>query len=76
MSTLKNHATKFLKPLKHELDPEEGWSDLLSLNATNKEWIHKFIDRHYYLSKLFRKVFKKNPLSAPSPPLPMTVFGV
>jgi hypothetical protein len=69
MSTLKEHATSCLKPLKHELDPEAGWSDLASLNSTNKEWIHKFIDRHYYLSRLFRKVSIPSPFPSPlSPP--------
>jgi hypothetical protein len=55
-STLKNHANNCLKTLKHELDPEKGWLELLSLHSPNKEWIHKFIDRHYHLSRLFRKV--------------------
>lgn len=55
-STLKNHATNCLKTLKHELDPEKGWLELLSLHSPNKEWIHKCIDKHYHLSRLFRKV--------------------
>jgi len=53
---LQAHAKACLKPLKHELEPQEGWSELLSLASTNKGWIHKFIDGHHYLSRLFRKV--------------------
>jgi hypothetical protein len=55
---LKAHAKACLKPLKHEFEPQEGWSELLSLASTNKGWIHRYIDGHHYLSRLFRKVLK------------------
>lgn len=55
-ATLQNHAKNCLKGLKHELDPEQGWSELFSLDSKNKELIHKFIDTHYHVSRLFRKV--------------------
>jgi hypothetical protein len=53
---LKAHAKACLKPLKHELEPQEGWSELLSLVSTNKGFIHKFVDGRHYLARLFRKV--------------------
>jgi hypothetical protein len=53
---LQAHANACLKPLKHELEPQEGWLELLSLASTNKGFIHKFVDGHHYLSRLFRKV--------------------
>lgn len=56
VSTLRAHAKSCLKPLQHELNSPEGWSDLLSLVSTEKGWIQTFIDKHYYLSRLFRKV--------------------
>ena len=62
---LKAHAKESLRPLKHELDPQEGWSELLSPASTDKGLIHKFVDRNYQLSGLFRKV------SSPSSPLTM-----
>jgi hypothetical protein len=66
---LKKHAIRCLKPLKHELDPEDGWSELASLDSRNKQWIHKFIDHHHYLSRLFRKVSNHAPSRSP-PPFP------
>jgi hypothetical protein len=60
-STLRKHAVGCLKSLKHELDPEEGWLEILSLHSPSKEWIHKFIDKHYHLSRLFRKVPSPTP---------------
>jgi hypothetical protein len=55
-SFLKDHSEHNLVELKHELDPEAGWSEVVSLSSTPKGWIHKFIDNHYQLRRLFRKV--------------------
>jgi hypothetical protein len=55
-SFLKDHSEHNLVELKHELDPEAGWSEVVSLSSTPKGWIHKFIDSHYQLRRLFRKV--------------------
>jgi hypothetical protein len=55
-SFLKEHSERNLVELKHELDPEAGWSEVVSLSSTPKGWIHKFIDDHYQLRRLFRKV--------------------
>jgi hypothetical protein len=55
-SFLKEHSEHNLVELKHELDPEAGWSEVVSLSSTPKGWIHKFIDNHYQLRRLFRKV--------------------
>lgn len=42
--------------LSKELDLEDGWSDLTSLATSHKGWIHKVVDKHYRLQKLFQKV--------------------
>jgi hypothetical protein len=55
-SFLKDHSEHNLVELKHELDPEAGWFEVVSLSSTPKGWIHKFIDNHYQLRRLFRKV--------------------
>jgi hypothetical protein len=55
-SFLKEHSEHNLVELKHELDPEAGWSEVVSLSSTPKGWIHRFIDSHYQLRRLFRKV--------------------
>jgi hypothetical protein len=54
---LKAHSKHNLIELKHELDPEDGWSELVSLVSRPKGWIHRFVDRHYWLHKVFRKVY-------------------
>jgi len=55
-SFLKEHSQYNLVELKHELDPEAGWNEVVSLSSTPKGWIHRFIDNHYQLRRLFRKV--------------------
>ena len=61
-SFLEKHSEHNLVELKHELDPEAGWSEVVSLSSTPKGWIHKFIDNHYQLRRLFRKVRSLLPL--------------
>jgi hypothetical protein len=61
-SFLQEHSEHNLVELKHELDPEAGWSEVVSLSSTPKGWIHKFIDNHYQLRRLFRKVRSLLPL--------------
>jgi hypothetical protein len=53
---LKAHSEHDLIELKHELDPEAGWSELVSPATRPKGWIHRLVDRHYRLQKLFDKV--------------------
>jgi hypothetical protein len=50
------HSEHNLIELKHELDVEDGWSEIVSLGSNQKGWIHKFIDKHYRLKRLFRQV--------------------
>ena len=50
---LKSHAKTHLKSLMHELDPEKGWEELSSVSSVEKGWVHRFIERHSSLSKLF-----------------------
>jgi hypothetical protein len=55
-SNIQKHASRNLTELKHQLDPEAGWSELVSVGMAPKGWIHTFIDKHYQLQKLFAKV--------------------
>jgi hypothetical protein len=55
-SNIRGHASRNLIELKHELDPEAGWTELVSVGMAPKGWIHTFIDKHYQLQKLFAKV--------------------
>jgi hypothetical protein len=58
-SNLQALSEEDLIELKHELDPEAGWSELVSIASNQKGWIHTFIDKHYQLQRLFQKVHIK-----------------
>ena len=69
-ANLKDYSRHNLIELAHELDAEDGWSEIVSLGSTQKGWIHKFIDNHYQLRRLFRKVRRATP-----PLLPATSYN-
>jgi hypothetical protein len=55
VSDLKINADASLPEIKEELDPEGGWSELVTIAATSKGPIHKFIEKHSILQRIFRE---------------------
>lgn len=56
VSSLRSHAGDCLKPMLHELDPQNGWSELVAPNAVRRGWIHRLVASQGSLQKLFKKV--------------------
>lgn len=56
VETLQVSAVPNIIELKNELDPQDGWNELISLAETRRGWAHKIVERHVWLQKLFRQV--------------------
>jgi hypothetical protein len=56
VETLQVCAETNIIELKNELDPQDGWNELISLAETRRGWAHKIVERHGWLKKLFREV--------------------
>jgi hypothetical protein len=54
---MKKHASHNLTELKRQIDPESGWTGLVSIGTTTEGWIHNLIDKLYQQQKLLAKVY-------------------
>lgn len=56
VSSLRSHARDCLKPMLHELDPQNGWLELVTPTAVRRGWIYRLVASRGSLQKLFKQV--------------------
>ena len=64
VDTIRSSAPEHMIELKRQLDPGDGWTELVMPADEEKGWARKVVERHEWMQKAFRKVssntFKKD----------------
>jgi len=53
---LRSSAPENIIELQSQLDPQDGWAELVAPGEREKGWARKLVERHEWLQKLFRDV--------------------
>lgn len=61
---LRSSALENIIELKHQLDPQNGWSELVAPEENEKGWARKLVEKHEWLQKLFHNVSDSGPYQA------------